>query len=271
MQLTLGRKSEYANASQLQGGGMFGRLCILVVGLLLTAPPMAIADPLLDEKVYAPYVEKGMFELESRLGSQVGSLEGGATTTVLEAEYGMSDRLSLSLVGILAREPTGPMKFDSIGLEGLYYVGQIPVVGVDTGLYLEYKKGIGGGESVAEGKLLFAKTAGRFQGLLNLIVERPLEVPRGEGFAEYSYAASATWRTVGALRVGAEAFGDLGSDRSFLGRRGAYLGPQLKWSVHPSSSPFEISFDAGWLAAVGTSRQEADSQVRFVVELERRF
>ena len=114
-------------------------------------------------------------------------------------------------------------------------------------------------------------TSGRFQGLLNLIVERPFGVPSGEGFANYGYAASVTWRTVGGLRLGAEAFGDLGTDHGFGGTRGAYVGPQVKWRGRPAHSPVEIEIDAGWLAAVGDSRREADSQVRLTVELERRF
>jgi hypothetical protein len=107
--------------------------------------------------------------------------------------------------------------------------------------------------------------------LLNLILERPLGVPEGEGLASYGYAASATWRTVGALRLGAEAFGEFGTDRAFLGRQGAYVGPQLKWKGRPATSPVEIEIDAGWLAAVGTDRREGASQVRVAIELERRF
>lgn len=242
------------------------------LGLLVAVVPLAAhADPRLDEKVYDPYVEKGEVEFESRLGTEIGGPLGGATTTVLEAEYGLSDRVSLALVGGIERDPTGPMRLQSIGLEGVVYVGQIPGIGVDTGLYLEYSQGVNGGESAGEAKLLLAKTAGRFQGLFNLIVEEPFAVPAGEQSASYGYAASATWRVAGQLRIGAEAFGDLGSDRSFLGRQGAYLGPQIKWKVRPKGSPVTIRVDAGWLAAIGTDREEGRSQARVNVEFERRF
>ena len=119
---------------------------------------------------------------------------------------------------------------------------------------------------MAEGKLLLAKTAGRFQGLVNLIVEKPLSAPTGEGMAGYGYAASATWQTVGNLRLGAEAFGDLGDDHAFLGRQGAYVGPQVKWEGRLGRMPFDIGLDAGWLVAVGTDRSEAASQVRLGLE-----
>ena len=45
--------------------------------------------------------------------------------------------------------------------------------------------------------------------------------PDGENFASYGYAASATWRVAGQLRLGAEALGDLGSDHGLFGRQGA--------------------------------------------------
>lgn len=70
---------------------------------------------------------------------------------------------------------------------------------------------------------------------------------------------------------GAEALGDLGDDHAFLGRQGAYVGPQIKWNGRPGRSPVEIEVDAGWLAAVGQSWKEASSQIKLAVELERRF
>ena len=87
---------------------------------------------------------------------------------------------------------------------------------MDAGLYLEIGKGVNGESDGGEVKLLLGKTAGRFQGLLIVIAERPLSGPSTEAFASYGYAASATFRTVGNLRLGVEAFGDLGSDHGIL-------------------------------------------------------
>ena len=246
-------------------------LLLAAFALILINPLGARADPRLDEKVYDPYIQNGVAELELRNAQALGGPIGGTSKTVIEAEYGLNDRISLALVGTVVRGPGQSLGLDGVGLEGVGYLGKIPVIGVDTGVYLEYTKGLRGGDDVFEGKLLFAKTAGRFQGLLNVILERPLGVPAGEGFAAYGYAASATWRTVGALRLGAEAVGDLGDDHAFLGRQGAYVGPQVKWEGHLGSSPLDLGIDAGWLAAVGTDRNEAASQIRIGLELERRF
>lgn len=233
----------------------------------------ALADPRLDEVAYAPYIANHMLELETRVGQEVGGGDlKGAQTLVNELEYGVDDRLSLALVTKVERAPGEPQRLTGVGVEGIYYLGQIPKLGIDAGLYLEATKGAGGDPDGGEAKLLLAKTDGRFQGLVNVIVERPFNGRRGEVFASYGYAASATWRTVGALRLGAEAFGDLGDDHGFINRpQGAYVGPQLKWEGRPKGAPFEIEVDAGWLAALGADRREASSQARINLELERRF
>jgi hypothetical protein len=233
----------------------------------------ALADPRLDEVVYSPYIENHMFEVETRFGSELGDgTLDNAQTLVNELEYGVSDRLSLALVTKVESAPGEPRRLTGVGVEGIYYLGQIPKLGIDTGLYLEATKGAGGEPDGGEAKLLLAKTAGRFQGLFNLIVERPFNGPPGEVYASYGYAASATWRTVGTLRLGAEAFGDFGDDHGFLNHaQGAYLGPQVKWEGQPKGLPFEIEVDAGWLAAVGPDRGEAASQARINLEVERRF
>lgn len=236
-------------------------------GLVASA---ATADPRLDEKVYAPYVQNGVAEFEVRTAGQDGGAQGGDMTTVLEGEYGLSDRVSLAVVGAVQRSPTEGTRLTSIGLEAVAYVGQIPGIDIDTGVYLEYGHGLNGEADVLEGKLLFAKTLGRFQGLVNFIVERPLG-PEHERFASYGYAASATWQVRGPLRLGAEAFGDLGDDHDFPGPQGAYVGPQVLWEGHLGHSPIELGIDAGWLFPVGAFAAETRSQPRLGIELERRF
>jgi hypothetical protein len=253
--------------------GVRNKVVGLALGLSAMGAAPALADPRLDEVVYSPYIENHMLEFETRVGQEVGDGDlSGAQTLVNELEYGVNDRLSLALVTSVERGPGEPRRLTGVGIEGIYYLGQVPKLGVDAGIYLEATKGAGGEPDGGEAKLLLAKTAGRFQGLVNFIVERPFDGPAGEVYASYGYAASATWRTVGTLRLGAEAFGDFGDDHGFLSRaRGAYVGPQLKWEGQPRGLPFEIELDAGWLAAVGPDRQEAASQARINLELERRF
>jgi hypothetical protein len=233
----------------------------------------ALADPRLDEKVYSPYIQNHVLELETNWGQEFGAGDlKGSRTIVQEIEAGLNDRVSLALVGQIERAPGSVERLTGVGLEAIAYLGQIPKVGVDAGFYLEYKKGSGGEPDKGETKLLLAKTTGRFQGLFNFIVEEPFGAPKGEDFASYGYAASATWRTVGNLRLGAEALGDLGDDHGFLkGHQGAYVGPQLKWEGQPGFLPVEVDIDAGYLFAVGPDRSEAAGQAKVNVEFEHRF
>jgi hypothetical protein len=273
-QLTIIRNREYANGSQLWGVGV-KQWMVVLVGLAgsMISGAAAWADPRLDEIVYSPYVENHVFELETRVGQELGQgdLEA-ARTFVVEAEAGLNDRTSLALVTSIEREPGISDRLTGVGLEGIYYVGQIPRVGVDVGGYLEVTKGLGGEPDRGEAKLLLAKTAGRFQGLLNFIVEEPFDASAGQNFASYGYAASAAWRTWDNLRLGVEAFGDFGDDHGLLqAPHGFYVGPQVKWEGTPPGSPVEINVDAGWLAALGPDRAEAASQFRISLELEHRF
>jgi hypothetical protein len=249
------------------------RLAIGLAAVAAAAAGPALADPRLDEKVYSPYIQNHMLELETNWGQEFGAGDlKGARTFVEEIEAGLNDRVSLALLGTVERAPGSDERLTGVGVEGIVYLGQIPKLGVDAGFYLEYKVGSGGEPDKGETKLLLAKTSGRFQGLFNFIVERPFGAPAGEEFATYGYAASATWRTVGKLRVGAEAFGDLGDDHGFLKRpQGAYVGPQVKWEGRPGFLPVEVDIDAGWLFAVGPDRREAASQAKVNIELEHRF
>src|SRR5579862_8764731 len=136
----------------------------LALGLSALLGTPALADPRLDEVVYSPYVENHMFELETRFGQEIGhgSLKG-ANTLVTEAEYGVSDRLSLALVTTVESGPGEGRRLTGVGIEGIYYLGQIPKINLDLGLYLEVTKGADGESDGGEAKLLVAKTAGRFQ------------------------------------------------------------------------------------------------------------
>ena len=239
-----------------------------LVTLFATA---AQADPRLDEKVYDPYVRNHVLEAETRVARETGGALDRSVAYIGELEYGVSDNLSLAVLGKVTGGGGEPSRLRGVGIEAVYYLGQIPGLGVDVGLYGEYMKGLSDGETALEGKLLFAKRAGPVQALVNLIVERPLHVP-GEGYANYGYAGSVTVRAAKGLRLGVQAFGDLGDDRGFLkGRQGAYVGPQLLWEARSKTSPVELEVGVSWLKSVGANTREADSQFRVTLELERRF
>ena len=245
----------------------------LALGMALAAAAAGGAHAQgLSNKVYSPYVEKGVTELELRAGRLNGGPLDGESAAVVELEQGVNDRLSLAVLGEFERHAGEKSKLDAIAIEGVYYIGQLPGLGVDVGGYLEYEQRIHNESGVLEGKLLFAKRKGPFEGLLNLIVQRPLSHRPGEHDAAFGYAAQATWETIRGLRLGAQAFGDLGTDRSFGGRQAHYLGPVANWTLHPKRMKGgELELEAAWLAPAGEARQGADSQVRLMLEFEKRF
>lgn len=241
----------------------------LAIGLISTSA--AQAEPGLGGKVYDPYIKNGVWEIETRAGQLQGGALDGEAAAVVELEKGINDRISLALVGEFEKHVGEKRKFDSIGVEMVTYLGQLPG-GIDVGGYLEYEQRIHNESGVGEAKLLLAKTSGNFQGLVNLIGEKAFNNLPSERYAEYSYAASATWEVIPRLRAGVEAFGDLGTRQRLGGYQPHYVGPKVFWESRPEwLQGAEIEFEAAYLFAAGSARDETNGQARLMVELEKRF
>lgn len=248
------------------------KIAVSAAAALLLAATQAAAEPGLGNKVYDPYVRNGLTEVEVRTGRLSGGSSDGDLTSVVEIEKGLNDRLSLALLGEFEKHPGEAGKLDSLGLEGVLYLGQIPRLGIDTGIYLEYEQRLHNESGVGEAKLLLAKNVGPFRTLLNLIAEHPFTNRPGEDLTTFGYAASATWRIRPGLRTGIEGFGDLGTDRRLGGSNAHYVGPTVLWETRPGwMRGGELEFQAGYLFAAGAARRYTDGQARFNLEFERRF
>ena len=231
----------------------------------------AHAEPGLAEKVYDPYVRNGITEVELRAGRLNGKDLEGEGAAVVEVEHGFSDRVSVALLAEFEREKEVGSRLDSLGVETVVYLGQIPGLGVDVGAYGEYEQRIHAESGIVEGKLLLARRFGPVRSLLNLIVEKPLSDKDDENAVEFGYAAQATVEAAPHVQAGVQAFGDLGTGRSFGGRQAHYLGPVVNWEMRPRWAAGEIELEAAYLLPVGVARDEADSQVRLMLEYEHRF
>lgn len=243
-----------------------------LTAMFILSAGQALAEPGLGSKVYHPYVRNGVTELEVRSASLTGGPSNGDTTAVVELEKGLNDRVSLALLGEFEKHPREASKLDSVGLESVIYLGQIPRLGIDTALYLEYEQRLHNESGVGEGKLLFAKNIDRFQGLLNLIVQHPFTSRPDDKITEFGYAASATWETSPGLRLGVEAFGGLGTNHQPGGRNSHYAGPAVQWETRPDwLRGADLELQAGYLFAMGKARSYTDGQMRLGLELERRF
>ena len=247
-------------------------VAVLATAMIWAWSSGAVAAPGLSNKVSAPYVKKGVTEVELRAGRLTGGPLDGEQAAIVEVEYGVNDRLSLAVLGEFEQHAGEARKLDAFAIEGVAYLGQVPGLGIDVGAYLEYEQRIHNESGVAEAKLLLAKRSGGFEGLLNLIASRPLSDRPGEHDTEFGYAAQATWAVTDTVRLGGQAFGDLGTDRAFGGRQAHYLGPVAQWELHPLwLRGGELEFEAAYLLPAGTARAGSDGQVRLVIEYERHF
>jgi hypothetical protein len=252
---------------------MRGWALAAVAAASLGGPGAAAAadEPGLGEAVYAPYVKNGITEVEMRGGRLLDGDQAGGSGAVVEIEHGFSDRFSLALVGELEDAAGERGKLDSVGVEGVAYLGQLPGTGVDVGGYLEYEQRLHDESGVVEAKLLLARRFGAVHTLVNLVASQPLTERPGEGATQFGYAAQATLEVRQDLEAGVQAFGALGTSRSPGGRQEHFLGPVARWEVRPRWAPGELELEAAYLLPLGAARRETDGQVRLELEWERRF
>ena len=241
----------------------------LAAAILLAAilPTAAHADAGLDDKVYGATVEGGVSEVEFRYGRLVGDEADGEDAAVLELSHGFSSRFYGAVLFEFERESHGDRKLAAVGFEGIAPLGHIDAIDTDVAVYGEYEAARGGPD-VAETKLLLQHKRGPFDGRVNLVAEKELE---GGEPLEFGYAASADWAAFGEVRVGAEAFGGLGTSRQFLARSGHFAGPMLKTEIEHLPGKGELEIEAAYLLALGAARDEADGQARLMLEYEFHF
>jgi hypothetical protein len=160
----------------------------------------------------------------------------------------------------LERENGASREVEALGIEAIYALGRLG--GIDVALYGEYEIGLEGPDAI-ETKLLLQRSVGPFDARLNLIAEKELG---HAGAVELGYAASADVAAFGEVRLGAAAFGELGTTRDFLPSAEHYAGPVAKFEVEGLGPELEI--EAGYLFALGRARDDADGQFRLKLELE---
>lgn len=232
---------------------------------LILVPAVAWADPGVGDPVYGATLQRGTAEFEARYGRLTGGSADATDGLTLESEYAFSNRFAAAVLVETAREPGGDRTAQSASVEAIYTLGRIKPLALDVAVYGEYKHGLRGNDDAFEGKVLIEHRAGSFDARLNLISEHAL---RGGEPVNLGYAASADWALVGDdLRLGVQAFGDLGSTQRFGGRQQAYAGPVIKAGIE-RIGPGEIEIEAGWLRAFGSARDHADGQARLLVSYE---
>lgn len=220
----------------------------------------AHADPGFTDEVYGATVEPGETEAEAQWGRLVGGADDGEDAFKLEAAHNFNDRLRAAVAVEFEREAGGNRKAEALSAEAIYRLGRVG--GIDAAIYGEYEIGLDGADEV-ETKLLLQRRTGPWDVRLNLIAEKEL---RGGAPVEFGYAASADVAVAGDFRLGAEAFGELGSTHRFLPRAKHYVGPAAKLEIEGLGPELELR--AAYLFPLGEAKDDSDGQLRVGLELE---
>ena len=231
--------------------------------IFLTVPSAAFAAPGLDDVVYGASVEAGKTEIETRYGRLAGGAADGSDAFVLEVAHGFSPRFYGAALATFAREPANSRRLETLALEGIFTLGQIKGLGLDTALYVEAAHGIHGPDNL-ETKLLLEHHRGALDTRLNLIAERALI---SAAPIEFGYAASVDYEIADDISLGAEAFGDLGTSHKITTRGEHFIGPSVKAGLD-HAGPGELELRAGYLFAVDRSLDDTKGQLRFGLEYE---
>jgi len=223
----------------------------------------ANAAPGLDDVVYGATVEAGKTEVETRYGRLVGGDADAEDAFVVEVARGFSSHFYGAALATFERGPASSRRLEALALEGIFTLGRIKALDLDTAVYVEAEHGIHGPDNL-ETKLLLERRKGPFDSRLNVIAERALE-PGAP--AEFSYAASADYEVAEDISLGAEAFGELGTSDKITTHSEHFVGPALKVGLdHVGRGELELR--SGYLFAVGRARDEARGQLRFGLEYE---
>lgn len=231
--------------------------------ILFSASSAAHAAPGLDDAVYGASIEADKTEIETRYGRLTGGNADGEDAFVLEAAHGFSSRFYGAALAAFEHSPGNRRRLGALALEGIFAIGKIKSLGLETAVYVEAEHSLHGPDKF-ETKLLLEHRQGRFNSRLNLIAERALT---SGAPVEFSYAASADFEVGGDVRLGAEALGDLGNSRSFTARGEHFVGPVVKAELD-QAGPGELELRAGYLLAVDRSRDETKGQLRLGLEYE---
>lgn len=230
-------------------------------GLLFAAATPALAAPGLGNDVYGARVEKGEWEFEAKFDTLAGGPDDGEDVVKLEAAYGVTDNLRIAPFVKLEKEPGVARKAEEVGVELVYELGSAGPI--DFAIYGEYAFGLNGHADEAEAKLIMQHTSGPWDARLNLIFGKELE--RGHD-VEIGYAASVDVETFDEVRLGVQAFGELGTFKDFVPRKEHFLGPVAKIEIEGLGPEMEL--EIGYLFALAAARDDAKGQFRLGIELE---
>jgi hypothetical protein len=228
----------------------------------------ALAAPGLGDEVYGATMEKGETEAEAKFDTLTGGPASGEDVMKFELSHTFTDNLTVAVHAEFAQDAGAPRRAEEAGIEAIYHLGRAG--GIDFALYGEYAVGFHGPDAL-EAKLLMQHRSGPWDLRLNLIAEKSLQ--SGEP-VEFGYAASADTRVAKGVRLGAQAFGELGSTHKFLPDAEHFVGPVAKFRVATGDRDGDddgdegIGLEVGYLFPLGKAKDDTNGQFRVALEFE---
>lgn len=194
--------------------------------------------------------------------------DGGASSAeqMLEIEYGITDKTSISLYQVVAEPPGEGLHYAETKVELRHRLAERGEWPVDITLYGEVAKPFGVAEVELEPKLIIARDFGAFTVAANGIAEIGIEQEKNamgdkEIEAEFvpGWAAGITYDLIPQLKIGGETWGEapkVGDKREPF----AWAGPAVSWAP---STRLWITGSAGF----GLNDRSDDLVARFVMSV----
>jgi hypothetical protein len=226
-----------------------------------------------DLKVYSPYVEQGVLELEMRGNRSFdrATAKDNRQSQVYEVEYGVNSWWSTSLAGRVDKEPGAGLRYSATVWENIFQLTERGRYPVDVGLYFEFAKShLGSDSDEFETKLLLQKDVGPFAFTTNLIVNRGIGRGAGKGVG-FEYAARANYPWKPEIQLNIEAFGQPGRLNGFdeLSTQQHILGPVISGELGFAGLPGNFVYEAGYL--FGLTNGSPQGTVKWLLRYEIQF
>lgn len=231
---------------------------LFAIALALPAP--ALAAPGLGDDVYPAELERGQPEAAISYHSLAGGTDDGESSLQFEGGWSPSDSLRLGVQVEFGQEPGLVREFEGIAIEASYELGRIGPVSIAA--YGAYAITPDGPDSVIA-RLMLQHRSGPVDLRFNLNAEKTL---RSVDKLELGYGIQADAEVADELRLGVQAFGELGTFDRFLPDAGHFAGPVASLGFGDSGPALELQ--AAYLFALGTARQDTEGQFRMSLALE---
>ena len=182
-------------------------------------------------------MEKGQSEIENylTLSSPTRNMKGNTTTTLqIEFETGMTNHFDFAVYQVLSQAPGESLTYEGYKLRARYKFGEKGDFFIDPLIYAEYAGKPDFSEHELELKLILSKDVGRFNFVLNPVLE--LEKADADWGSVFGYSAGVKYAVSDLFSAGIEALGD---------DHGNYFGPTISHGNYKAWVSLGALFNVG--------------------------